>query len=131
MHRVPSFPPFPPQSLRVGWSAAFVVLASFTIGSCVSPTIPLPPPELPSLSAAKAPGYVHLLGTRGAHADAIVVVFNRNPSVPRDKRVGGAQANSEGTWECDVFASQGDILDVSQDVLGERSDSVTVEVKLP
>ena len=99
--------------------------------ACVSPTIPLPPPELPTVSAATVPGYVHLLGNRGARANAIVVVYNRNPSVPLDKRVGGAQANGEGTWECDVVATEGDILDVSQDVLGERSDSVTVEVKLP
>lgn len=118
---------------RRATSSATLVMGTLGLASaaCVSPTIPLPPPELPSVSAATTAGYVHLLGTRGARPDAIVVVYNRNPSVPRDKRVGGAQANGEGTWECDVFASAGDVLEVSQDVLGERSDSVIVEVKLP
>ncbi|MFO0665924.1 MAG: hypothetical protein U0174_18380 [Polyangiaceae bacterium] len=112
-------------------SVAGVVL-SIALEACVSPTIPLPPPELPTVSASAASGYIHLKGAKGgARADAIIVVYNRNPSVPRDKRVGGAQANAEGAWECDILASNGDVLDISQDVLGERSDSVVVEVKVP
>lgn len=83
------------------------------------------------MSASQTPGYVHLSGGVGsARNDAIIVVYNRNPSVPLDKRVGGGQARGDGSWACDVYASSGDVLDVSQDVLGERSDSVVVEVRL-
>ena len=96
--------------------------------SCASPTLPLPPPSIPAISASSLPGKVHLSSTHGAEANAIIVIFNQNPKVPRDQRVSGAQADEAGTWQTDVLASPGDVLDVSQEYGTTRSAPVAVQV---
>ncbi len=96
--------------------------------SCASPTLPLPPPSLPSISPAGAPGEVHLTSERGAEPNAIVIVYNRNPAVPRNQRVSGSQADERGTWDCDVVATPGDYLDITQEFGSTRSPPVTVQV---
>ncbi len=96
--------------------------------SCVAPTLPLPPPDVPQVSRGSDDDTFHLSGPHGAQPNAIVVVVNLNPAVPRGKRVGGAQADQGGSWECDVFARPGDLLDVTQEIGTARSPSITVRV---
>lgn len=105
-------------------------LAGFagSMGGCTSPTLPLPPPAIPTITASPTAGMVHLTSKNGVEGNAIIVVYNRNPEVPLDRRVGGAQANAEGSWSCDVFASSGDALDITQEVADTRSAPITVKV---
>jgi hypothetical protein len=96
--------------------------------SCASPTLPLPPPSLPSIAPSSTPGKFHLSSDHGAEPNAIILIYNRNPSVPLDQRVSGAQADAVGTWDADVQASAGDYLDISQEFGTTRSPPITVSI---
>ena len=96
--------------------------------ACASPTLPVPPPILPTIAASSTPGKVHLSSARGAEPNALVIIYNRNPSVPRDQRVSGAQADDLGSWDAEVVASPGDFLDITQEFGTSRSAPVTAQV---
>lgn len=98
------------------------------LAACVAPTLPLPPPDQPSIGRGSDDSTFHLSSFRGAQPDAIIVVVNRNPDIPRSKRVSGAQADGDGTWETEVTAKVGDILDITQELGTTRSVSTTVRV---
>ena len=117
------------REIRLRAVAGAVVLAAVVVvASCASPTLPLPPPAVPNVSSSPEAGKVHLVSTRGAEANAIIVVYNRNPNVPLDQRVGGTQADGVGTWQADVVASHGDVLEVTQEFGTTRSPPIDVQV---
>jgi hypothetical protein len=62
------------------------------------------------------------------HANAIVVVYNKNPAVPPDQRVSGAQADADGSWDAEPWASSGDVIDVTQEVGTDKSPPVSVTI---
>ena len=95
--------------------------------ACNSPTLPLPPPALPTVTDI-ANGTVHLSSTKGVESNAIVVLYNRNPTVPLNKRVSGSQADGEGTWEQTIFASPGDVVDITQEFGSTRSTQTSVTI---
>jgi hypothetical protein len=105
-----------------------LALAFALLVACASPTLPLPPPSLPSIGASSVPGHYRLTSDRGAEPNALIIIFNRNPSLPRDQRVSGTQADEHGTWDADVPASPGDYIDVSQEFDTTRSAPVTVQI---
>ena len=105
---------------------AIAVLGLLT--SCASPTLPLPPPEPPTVTESATPGMVHLSSVRGAESSAIIVIINRNPTLPLDKRVSGSQADDNGTWDADVVAARGDILEITQEFGSETSSPTDVPV---
>jgi hypothetical protein len=108
---------------------ACVVGAIAVVAACTSPTIPLPPPSLPVVSAGTTPDKVKLSSVRGVEPHALVVVYNRNPAVPPGQRVGGAEADEQGSWETEVHAKTGDVLDVTQEFGSSRSPPTTVRVR--
>jgi hypothetical protein len=112
--------------LGAGLLGAGLLLAC--IAGCAAPTLPLPPPSEPTIAPQGTAGTYRLSSDRGAQGNAIIVIVNRNPDVPRNKRVSGAQADPEGTWEAEVIASPGDALDITQEFGTTRSPSITVVV---
>jgi len=97
--------------------------------ACVSPTLPLPPPETPVVLVGSAPGKYVLQGGKGAALpDAFVIAINESPSLERSKRVTGTQAEADGAWRMEVFAAPGDVIDVSQERSDQRSPSLTVRI---
>jgi hypothetical protein len=107
----------------------FACVAPALAGACAAPTIPLPPPSLPSVSAGSTPDKVKLTSVRGVEPHALVVVYNRNPSVPLGQRVGGAEADEHGSWETEVYAKSGDVLDITQEFGSTRSPPTTLRVR--
>jgi hypothetical protein len=108
-------------------------LAVLTVGlailACVSPTLPLPPPAIPSFSSQGVPvGEVELQSVGGAEANAVIVIYNQNPTVPLDKRVGGAQADGKGSWDAVITGSTGDFLEITQQSGTSVSPSTTVQI---
>lgn len=97
--------------------------------ACTSPTLPLPPPALPAISAGTEPNTYRLSSDQGALPNALIVVVNRNESLPRDKRVDGTIADDKGSWEVTVFATPGDVLDIAQESGTTRSSSTQLTVK--
>lgn len=96
--------------------------------SCTSPTLPLPPPAAPLISAGTEPDTFKLSSVEGAEPNALIIVLNRNEALPRDKRVTGTIADASGTWDTTVFATNGDVLDVFQESGTSRSSNTTVTV---
>jgi hypothetical protein len=113
---------------RRPWLALALSSALLCVLACASPTLPLPPPSPPVVSP-EANGMVHLASTSGAEPNAIIVIYNANPNVPLDKRVGGAQADANGSWDADVFATHGDLLEISQQF--GKSSSAPTDVQVP
>lgn len=95
--------------------------------SCAAPTVPLPPPERPTISASGKPGVIVMSSQRGALPDAIIVIYN--PRAALNQRISGAQADAEGSWMAEVVAQTGDVLDITQEVAGTRSVPQTVHVR--
>lgn len=101
--------------------------------SCASPTLPLPPPDAPSVQAGLDADHVALWSPcGGAEGGATVVIFNTNPTVPNDKAVSASIANTCGAWDApSVYAHNGDVLSVTQQIAGLLSGPATVQVQLP
>ncbi|MFO0642835.1 MAG: hypothetical protein U0183_26640 [Polyangiaceae bacterium] len=107
-------------------SSAVAVLG---VAGCVSPTLPLPPPELPAVSQGTAPGRYVLSGAKGAAlADAFVIAINESARLPRDQRVAGTQADPDGSYRIELYASPGDRIDLTQERGNERSPPVSVQI---
>ncbi len=106
--------------------AAFVALA---MASCTTPTLPLPPPETPFVSAGSAPDTFKLSSLNGAAPNALVLVVNRNEDLPANQRVTGTIADATGSWNVVVIARSGDVLDISQEAGSTRSPGITITVK--
>jgi hypothetical protein len=97
--------------------------------ACTSPTLPLPPPTAPTITAGTEPDTVKLTSVKGSEPNAIIIVINRDTDLPRDKRVSGTIADEAGTWEVEVPAKTGDVLDIAQDNGKVRSSTTTITVR--
>jgi hypothetical protein len=118
-----------PRRLRRALAVALVALVALAALACTSPTLPLPPPSPPSITQGSSPETVRLTAVSGAEPHAVIVIINQNSALPRDKRVSGTIADAEGTWEAEVIARSGDVLDISQDNGSVRSPIVSVTVR--
>jgi uncharacterized membrane protein YdfJ with MMPL/SSD domain len=115
---------------RLGRVAAVAcALAVALTASCASPTLPLPPPSIPSITASAQAGKVHLSSKNGAQANAIIVIVNRDQNLPPDQRVTGTEADDFGSWDAEVIATKGDVLDITEESGTTRSPSTTVQVQ--
>jgi hypothetical protein len=97
--------------------------------ACVSPTLPLPPPTAPDVTAGPEPDTYRLTSQNGAQAQALIVVVNQNTSYPPEKRVTGTIADERGSWQLVVYAKPNDWLDISQESGSTRSGSTTIHVR--
>jgi hypothetical protein len=105
----------------------YVLLAS--LAGCLSPTLPLPPPEAPTLEAGTDADHVKLVvGCGGAESNAIIVIVNENAAVPGDLAVSGARADNCGAWDADVYAHSGDELDITQEFGNVVSTPAVIQV---
>jgi hypothetical protein len=117
------------RALCLASLAAFCVVWGV---ACASPTLPLPPPETPDIETAGLPaGEVQVVGMEGsALPNAFIISINDDPKLPDDKRVSGTQVNEDGSWRIPiVFASSGDVLQITQQEGIETSPSITVQIQ--
>jgi hypothetical protein len=99
----------------------------FVAGACESPTLPLPPPAVPEVQASAIAGHKHLVSKNGTEPNAIVVIIN--PSLPIDQRIFGAQADNNGSWDADVVATKGDVLQITAEWGTTRSAPIEVQIQ--
>jgi hypothetical protein len=107
------------------WIARALVVM-MAAAACTSPTIPLPPPALPSITSNAQSATFHLSSDRGALPNALVLSISRNTALNPEDRVRGTFADTQGSWALDVLGISGDVLDVSQESGSESSSSVSV-----
>ena len=113
---------------RRALSAAVLALLALAVGTaCDSPTLPLPPPQTPSV-AQSAPNRYHLHSDKGAEPNAVIVIYNHDPNVSLSDRVDGAQADQDGTWDETITAFPGDTIDVSQQFGSTESPQTTFTI---
>lgn len=94
--------------------------------ACVSPTLPLPPPQEPTFTNS-GNGMYHLHGGPGsAEANAEVTVIN-DFAGPTDRGV-ISDANADGSWDVDIAGKKGDVLTITQGFAG-RTKSAPINPK--
>ena len=113
-----------------GWKFVLAI-AALTLG-CLSPTLPLPPPDAPTQSAGAQPGTVHLHGTK-AQPNALVIIRNNAPNpaenLTPDQHVDIALSDAQGIWDVDAFAAKGDVLEIWQEISPEEA-SPTIDFQV-
>jgi hypothetical protein len=98
-----------------GRSAGVLALAMLLGLACASPTLPLPPPELPTQTVGVDADHIVLSADcGGAEANAIILIVNENPTLRGDQAVSGSIASACGKWDAVVYAHMGDRLDIVQ-----------------
>lgn len=116
-------------AMKLGRRGLAGVLAGVLL-ACASPTLPLPPPEAPTMTNGSTPGMVHLIGAPGsAEAGAQIVVVN-DFAGPVDKGT-VSEVIADGSWQADVVAKNGDVLTITQVFGSSASTSIKVTVKVP
>lgn len=96
--------------------------------ACASPTLPLPPPELPSVGMGSDANHVLLSAPcGGAEGDALIIV--QNNAAPADQTIGGGTATDCGSWQAEVYAHKGDYLTITQEVGSQVSQPATLQVQ--
>ena len=104
-----------------------VVLGAWV--GCTSPTLPLPPPLSPSITAGPDADHVVLTASCNvSEVNAVIVVINDTPGVPPDKAVSGALTNDCGGWDTVTYAHSGDVLDITYQLNGQISLPTTVGI---
>jgi hypothetical protein len=111
--------------------AVVCVAASVALGAaCASPTLPLPPPEVPTIGPGSDADHVVLSSPcGGAEPNVDVLVTNTTPTVPTSDVVTATRADGCGSWNLQVYAHKNDVLDVQQISGEETSTSVSVQVQ--
>ncbi len=104
------------------------VVCTALLFACLSPTLPLPPPDVLSQTEGPTPGTIHLTG-HVQQPNAVIVIENMNTALPPDQRVSGTIADANGNWEANVIASKGDTLDIYQQVGNDESPYTTYTVR--
>jgi hypothetical protein len=96
--------------------------------ACASPTLPLPPPEIPTVGMGADANHVLLTATCGGVEGGAEVVVVNNTAPPLEK-LRGAYATTCGSWQAEIWAHSGDVLEITQVVGGESSQVTTMQVR--
>jgi len=109
---------------------AVVSLVVAGVAACASPTLPLPPPAVPTIGPGSDADHVKLSSPcGGAEANVDVLVTNTTPNLPAQDYVAATRADTCGSWSLEAYAHKGDVLDVQQISGDLASTSVSVQVQ--
>ena len=108
------------------WLAAATFVA--LVLACASPTLPLPPPEAPSVEVVDSMHVLLTAACGGAEDYAEIQVKNLGHTDPTAPTVNenGTSTSSCGAWQIKVFALTGDALSITQEYGSSVSPAVTV-----
>jgi hypothetical protein len=114
--------------MAFGRRGMFGVLVALVV-ACASPTLPLPPPQDPTLTNS-GNGMYHLHGAPGsAEAGALILVIN-DFAGPTDRGVISA-VNNDGSWDADIAGKKGDVLTITQEFGNTKSTPINPKPVLP
>lgn len=109
--------------VRRRWLCVVSVTAFVSLVGCLSPTLPLPPPNQPTVTGPNAEGFARLRGS--APAGSWVTAYNRNLGL------GYIQDVPKGAYDLEIRARVGDEIAVWYELSGEESLPVEFEIKAP
>jgi hypothetical protein len=109
----------------------FAVVSVVVAGvACASPTLPLPPPEIPTIGPGSDADHVKLSSPcGGAEPDVDILVTNENTNLPISDQIGATRSDNCGSWSLDAYAHKGDYLDVEQISGGQTSTALRVQIQ--
>lgn len=110
---------------RRRWLWALTVPGASLLVSCLSPTLPLPPPGDPTVEGPSEEGRYTLSGTIG-EPNAHVQAANM-----RLRRTWGQYTDDSGTYSITIDASAGDEVLLWYSVSGDVSPAVRVRLPAP
>jgi hypothetical protein len=99
----------------------FALAAAVTVAGCLSPTLPLPPPSAPLVSAPDNSGFVRVQGE--VTSRATVHVMNE-----RTNKGASQLTEDDGLYDLELRAQVGDTLRIWKRVGTQESDFVEVTV---
>ena len=94
---------------------------------CASPTLPLPPPAIPSVVVLEG-GKVQMRSVRGVEPNALVVLTNDRAGLTNAERAEAVFADDQGSWEETILASPGDVVEIVQEFGTSMSPPTTVQI---
>jgi hypothetical protein len=95
---------------------ALACVASLACLSCDSPTLPLPPPMAPTVTAGSDANHFKLTSAcGGVEGGVTVIIENIDTTLADDQRVTGTLASPCGSWDAIVYGNRGDVLNITQD----------------
>jgi hypothetical protein len=116
-------------AIRVVIRVLVPVCVASEMVSCLSPTLPLPPPESPSVARGPDGDHVELVAACGsAESGATVVIINENPQVAQNLKANAAISDDCGAWNAVVYAHGNDVLNIFQVIGGEASSPTGFQV---
>lgn len=99
-----------------------LVATSLALASCLSPTLPLPPPDRPDVSAPDASGLVRLQGAAAPRAE--VIAWNHDNDV-----IAGQVTRETSNYDFTIKGEVGDLIELWY-IQGD-DESSTVRVTVP
>lgn len=115
-----------PPRRRFAWIGALAL----AVGACLAPTLPVPPPSQPEVTAPDANGFVTLSGKAGsAQAGARIEACNESDGCQKGI---WNDAQPDGSWKLDPLAAKSrDFVLVWQTIGNESSNPVELQVPGP
>jgi hypothetical protein len=98
-----------------------LLVAGLCLVSCLSPTLPLPPPDRPDVSSPDANGLVRLQGVAAPHAE--VIAWNHANNV-----IAGQVTTDSSHYDFSIQAAPKDVLELWYTQGTEESQSISVVV---
>jgi hypothetical protein len=98
-----------------------LLLAGLALGSCLSPTLPLPPPSRPDVSAPDEGGYVRLQGLAAPHSE--VIAWNHGNDL-----IAGQVTDEDSRYDFVIVGESGDFIELWYIQGTDESESIRVTV---
>ena len=98
-----------------------LLVAGLCLVSCLSPTLPLPPPDRPDISSPDASGLVRLQGVAAPQAE--VIAWNHANNV-----IAGQVTTDSSHYDFKIEAKASDVIELWYTQGTEESQSITVVV---
>jgi hypothetical protein len=99
-------------------------VSALAVTSCLSPTLPLPPPDRPDVSAPDASGLVRIQGIATPRAE--VIAWNHQNDV-----IAGQVTGSSARYDFTIKAQANDLIELWYTQGTTQSQSVSVTVPSP
>jgi hypothetical protein len=98
-----------------------LLFAGLALGSCLSPTLPLPPPSRPDVGAPDESGYVRLQGLAAPNAE--VIAWNHDNDL-----IAGQVTSDDSRYDFLIQGESGDFIELWYMQGTEESQSVRFNV---
>jgi len=98
-----------------------LLAAGVCLVSCLSPTLPLPPPDRPDLSAPDASGLVRLQGVAAPQAE--VIAWNHNTDL-----IAGQVTGDDSRYDFTMKAQANDLIELWYVQGSDESQSIRIVV---